>query len=457
MKKQPPGYGEAKLRMPQHSLEAESSVLGALLHDGDAWDHVGDLLVEEDFYQSEHRVIFSALGVMRMSGKPVDTITVFEHLEKNGNADAAGGLVYLGELSLFAPGAANARRYAEIVRERSILRKLARVGAEISAASFTADGRAIKEVLDEAEQKVMAIGQANGKTEDGFISLDTVVVGVLDRISELAEDPSKAVGMRTGFADLDRMTSGMQPGDLVIIGGRPSSGKTSLAINIAEHVALNEGLPVAVFSMEMGAGQLGVRMVGSIGRIDQTHLKTGQLSDDEWGRLTEAVEKLRNAKMDINETGGLSVAEVRSGARRMARKHGKLGLVVIDYLQLMSFQTSISSDNRAAAIGDVTKGLKALAKELACPVIVLSQLSRKVEERTDKRPMMSDLRDSGSVEADADTILLIYRDEYYNPNSKEPGIAEVIIGKQRNGPTGTVKLAFISACTKFESLATSYF
>lgn len=450
----PPGYGE--LRVPQHSLEGESSVLSGLLLDNAAWDQVGDLLLDTDFYRAEHKLIYAAIGTLLTANKQADVITVYEHLQKHGKAEDVGGLVYLNTLAQYVPSASNIRRYAEIVHERSILRRLAKAGNEIAAASFAADGKPVREVLDAAEQQVMSIGESNGRTEEGFKDLDSIVVSVIDRISALAEDPSLGLGLTTGFADLDRMTSGFGPGDLVIVGGRPGSGKTALAINIAEHAAITKRLPVAIFSMEMGAEQLGIRMIGSIGRIDQTHLRTGQLTDEEWGRLTEAVETLRDVPLEIDERGSQSVADVRSGARRLARKHGKLGLIVVDYIQLMAISASMSDENRATAVGEITRGLKSLAKEMKCPVIALSQLSRKVEERSDKRPIMSDLRDSGSIEADADTIMFIYRDSYYNKNTKEPGVAEVIIGKQRSGPTGTVKLAFIEACTKFENLTGSY-
>jgi replicative DNA helicase len=290
--------------------------------------------------------------------------------------------------------------------------------------------------------------------KEGFQDMGTLVVELMDRVQEMADNPNDITGVPTGFYDLDRMTSGLQAGDLIILAARPSMGKTSLAINIAEHVALNEELPVAVFSMEMGASQLAVRIVGSIGRIDQGHLRTGKLSDEEWPRLTEAIEKLRNIQLHIDETPGLTVSQLRANARRLARRcGGKLGLIVVDYLQLMSVSSGMSDENRATAVGEISRGLKMLAKELGCPVIALSQLSRGVEARTDKRPMMSDLRESGAIEQDADVIMFIYRDDYYNKDSKEPGVAEVIISKQRNGPTGTAKLAFLKPLTKFESLA----
>jgi len=351
------------------------------------------------------------------------------------------------------PSASNIRRYGEIVRERAILRKLVTASDEIATTAFSPKGRPVAQILDEAEQKIFHIGAEGSRMKQGFQSMNSLVVELLDRVEEMSQNPNDITGVPTGFHDFDRMTSGMQPGDLIVLAARPSMGKTALAINIAENVAVQEGLPVAVFSMEMGASQLAVRIVGSIGRIDQGHLRTGKLSDDEWPRLTEAIEKLRNVSLHIDETPGLTTSELRANARRLSRQCGKLGLIVVDYLQLMSGSSSDGSDNRATELGEISRGLKMLAKELQCPVIALSQLNRSVEQRTDKRPMMSDLRESGAIEQDADVIMFIYRDDYYNKDSKEPGVAEVIIGKQRNGPTGTIKLAFLKPITKFESLA----
>jgi replicative DNA helicase len=359
-------------------------------------------------------------------------------------------------LAQYVPSASNIRRYAEIVRERAILRKLVTASDEIATNAFNTQGRAVAQILDEAEQKIFNIGEEGSRMKQGFQAMPQLVVDLLDRVQEMADNQNDITGVPTGFVDFDRMTSGLQPGDLVVLAARPSMGKTALAINIAEHVALNEGLPVAVFSMEMGASQLAVRIVGSIGRVDQGHLRTGKLSDDEWPRLTEAIEKLRNVSLHIDETPGLTPSELRANARRLSRQCGKLGLIVVDYLQLMSGSNSSSGDNRATEIGEISRGLKMLAKELQCPVIALSQLNRSVEQRTDKRPMMSDLRESGAIEQDADVIMFIYRDDYYNKESKEPGVAEIIIGKQRNGPTGTIKLAFLKPLTKFESLASGY-
>ena len=444
----------AQLRIPPHSIEGESSVLGGLLLDNGAWDRVGDLLSHEDFYRHEHQLIYAAIGTLINASKPADIITVFERLQSLGKADEMGGLSYLNALAQYVPSAANVRRYAEIVRERSILRKLVTASDEIATAAFTTGGKPVSTILDEAEQKIFKIGEQGSRSQQQFQSMDTLVVDLLDRVTEMSENPNDVTGVPSGFIDLDRMTSGFQAGDLVILAARPSMGKTALAINIAEHVALHEGLPVAVFSMEMGASQLAVRIVGSIGRIDQSHLRTGSLTDEEWPRLTEAIEKLRNISLHIDETAGLTVSELRANARRLARQCGKLGLIVVDYLQLMSVSTSMNDENRATAVGEISRGLKMLAKELQCPVIALSQLSRGVESRTDKRPMMSDLRESGAIEQDADIIMFIYRDEYYTKEAcKEPGVAEVIISKQRNGPTGTVKLTFLNRITKFESMA----
>jgi replicative DNA helicase len=443
----------AQLRIPPHSIEAESSVLGGLLLDNLAWDGVSDLLHDGDFYRYEHRLVFAAMASLINASRPADVITVFEHLQSLGKAEEIGGLGYLNSLAQYVPSASNIRRYAEIVRERSVLRKLVTASDEISTSAFNPKGRPVANILDEAEQKIFNIGEEGARTKQGFQSMDTLVVDLLDRVQEMADNPNDVTGVPTGFYDLDRMTAGFQAGDMIVLAARPSMGKTALAINIAEHVALNEGLPVAVFSMEMGAAQLAVRIVGSIGRIDQGHLRTGKLTDEEWPRLTEAIEKLRTISLHIDESAGLTSSELRANARRLSRQCGKLGLIVVDYLQLMSGSGG-DGENRATELGEISRGLKMLARELQCPVIALSQLNRSVEQRPDKRPMMSDLRESGAIEQDADIIMFIYRDEYYTKDAcKEPGVAEVIIAKQRNGPTGVVKLAFLNNITKFESLA----
>jgi replicative DNA helicase len=443
----------ALLRLPPNSSEAEQSVLGALLLDNSAWERMADLVTDGDFYAYQHRLIFAAVGTLINASKPADVITVFDQLRSLGKAEEAGGIEYLNKLAQYVPSAANVRRYAEIVREKSILRKLITASDEIATNAFNPQGKEVPKLLDDAEQKIFQIAEDGSRMNQGFVGMEKLVVELLDRVEEMSANPNDITGVPSGFYDFDRMTSGMQAGDLIVLAARPSMGKTSLAINIAEHVALNEGLPVAVFSMEMGAAQLAVRVVGSIGRIDQSRLRTGKLQDEEWPRLTEAIEKLRNVSLHIDESPGLTPSELRARARRLARAQGKLGLIVVDYLQLMSGSSGGSDENRATELGEISRGLKMLAKELQCPVIALSQLNRSVETRTDKRPMMSDLRESGAIEQDADVIMFIYRDDYYNKDSKEPGVAEVIIAKQRNGPTGTLKLAFLKPLTKFESLA----
>jgi replicative DNA helicase len=449
-----PDEDVARLRIPPHSVEAEQSVLGGLLLDNGAWDRVGDLLSESDFYRFEHRLIYAATSALVNASKPADVITVFEQLQSLGKAEDCGGLVYLNALAQSVPSAANIRRYAEIVRERSVLRKLVAASDEIATSAFNPQGRAVAQILDEAEGKIFRIGEEGSRSRQGFQSMDQLVVQLIDRVNELHENGAEEVtGVRTGFYDLDRLTAGLQAGDLIVLAARPSMGKTALALNIGEHVAVKEGLPVVVFSMEMGASQLALRMVGSLGRIDQNHLRTGALRDDEWGRLSEAVEKLGKVSLYIDESGSLSPSELRARARRQARQCGQLGLIVVDYLQLMSGSDGTGDENRATVIGEISRSLKSLAKELKCPVIALSQLNRSVESRTDKRPMMSDLRESGAIEQDADVIMFIYRDEYYNKDSKEPGVAEIIIAKQRNGPTDTFKLTFLKPLTKFDNLA----
>lgn len=442
----------AQLRIPPHSIEGESSVLGGLLLDNTAWDRVSDVVQEGDFYRYEHKLVFAAIGTLVNSNRPADVITVFEQLQSQGHGEDVGGLVYLNSLAQYVPSAANIRRYAEIVRDRSILRKLVTASDDIATSAFNTQGRAVSDIVDQAEQKIFNIGEQGKRNSDGFQAMDTLVIKLLDRVQEMADNPNDVTGVPTGFYDLDRMTAGLQAGDLVVLAARPSMGKTALAINIAEHVALNEGLPVAVFSMEMGAAQLAVRIVGSIGRIDQSHLRTGKLTEEEWPRLTETIEKLRTISLHIDESAGLSAGDLRSSARRLSRSCGQLGLIVVDYLQLMSGTSD--GENRATELGEISRGLKMLARELKCPVLALSQLNRSVEQRPDKRPMMSDLRESGAIEQDADIIMFIYRDEYYTKEAcKEPGVAEIIIAKQRNGPTGTVKLAFLRNITKFENLA----
>ncbi len=443
----------AQLRVPPHSIEAEQSVLGGLLLDNESLDRITDLLTEADFYRSEHKLIYQQITRLLERGKPADVVTVSEAIEQAGLTDDTGGLAYLGELAANTPSAANIRRYAEIVRERAVLRHLVVAGDEIATDALNPLGRDAKELLDTAEQKVFAIAEMGARAQQGFVHINPLLTQVVERIQELhdRENPSEITGVPTGFTDLDRMTSGLQAGDLIIVAGRPSMGKTAFALNIAEYVAVDVGLPVAVFSMEMGGTQLAMRMLASIGRLDSHRVRTGRLTDDEWSRLTYALGKLHEAPMHIDETGGMNPTDLRGRARRLKRQVGKLGLIVIDYIQLMG--STRQNENRATEVSEISRSLKALARELEVPIIALSQLSRKVEERTDKRPMMSDLRESGAIEQDADVILMMYREDYYKPDTPDKGMAEVIIGKQRNGPTGTVSLAFLGEYTRFENLA----
>ena len=448
----------AAIRLPPHSLEAEQSVLGGLMLENSAWERIADLLGEHDFYRADHRAIWRQINALINENKPADVITVAEALDARNQLMDVGGLAYLSNLAQITPSAANIRRYAEIVRERAVLRKLAEVGAEIAESAYNTAGRGAGEILDAAEAKVFEIKEAGAKAQQGFQELQPLLVEVVNRIDELysRDNPSDVTGIPTGFADLDTKTSGLQPGDLVIVAGRPSMGKTAFSVNIAESVVLDTGLPVAVFSMEMAATQLVMRMLGSIGRLDQHKLRTGKIADDDWHKLTSAVGRLHEAPLFIDESPGLTAMEVRARSRRLARQNGgKLGLIVIDYLQLMSGSGG-GQENRATEISEISRSLKGLAKELHVPVIALSQLNRSLEQRPNKRPVMSDLRESGAIEQDADVILFIYRDEVYNPDSPDKGTAEIIIGKQRNGPIGTVRLTFLGEYTKFENYASAY-
>jgi len=444
----------AAIKLPPHSVEAEQSVLGGLMLENTAWDRVADLINEQDFYRADHRAIWRQINSLIAENKPADVITVAEALDSRNLLEDIGGLAYLASLAQNTPSAANIRRYAEIVRERAVLRYLAEVGAEIAESAYNPAGRSAGDILDAAEAKVFEIKEAGAKSSQGFQPLQPLLVEVVNRIDELydRDNPSDITGIATGFADLDSKTSGLQPGDLIVVAGRPSMGKTALSLNIAENVALDANLPVAVFSMEMGATQLVMRMLGSIGRLDQHKMRTGRIAEEDWHKLTTALGRLSEVPMFIDETPGLTAMEVRARARRLARQNdSKLGLIVIDYIQLMSGNGK--GENRATEISDISRSLKSLAKELHVPVIALSQLNRSLEQRPNKRPVMSDLRESGAIEQDADVILFIYRDEVYNQDSPDKGSAEIIIGKQRNGPIGTVRLTFLGEYTKFESWA----
>ena len=444
-----------QIKLPPHSVEAEQSVLGGLLLEASALDKIADLMTADDFYRHEHRLVYRQIVRLSELAKPVDVITVAEALEIAGELDKVGGLPYLGSLAQNVPSAANIRRYGEIVRERSIMRKLAEVGTDISSSAYNPTGRDAAQLLDEAESKVFEIAEAGSRGKQGFITMPPLLTQVVERIETLygRDNSSDVTGIATGFTDLDRMTSGLQPGDLVIVAGRPSMGKTAFSINIAENVALDSKLPVAIFSMEMGATQLAMRMLGSVGKLNQHDLRTGRLQDDDWGHLTHALGKLNDAPIHIDESAALTALEVRARSRRLHRQNGGLGLIVVDYIQLMSSNVGKASENRATEISEISRSLKSLAKELHVPVVALSQLNRSLEQRPNKRPVMSDLRESGAIEQDADLILFIYRDEVYNSDSADKGKAEIIIGKQRNGPIGKVELAFRGEYTRFDNLA----
>jgi len=439
------------LRIPPHSIEAEQSVLGGLMLDNAAYDRIADIVTPDDFYRYDHRLIFQTVQKLIAANRPADVITVHEALHSLGRTDEVGGIAYMNALAQNTPSAANIRRYAEIVRDRGVLRKLITVADEIAGDAFNPKGGEIKQMLDEAESKIFSIAEEGARGSKGFQEIQPILTQVVERIDELynRENPDDITGISTGFMDLDKMTSGLQPGDLIIVAGRPSMGKTTFSMNIGEYVAIESGLPVAVFSMEMGAAQLAMRMLSSVGRLDQTRLRNGRMTDEDWPRLTHAITKMNEAQLYIDETPALNSIELRARARRLSRQCGRLGLIVIDYLQLMSANSA--GENRATEISEISRNLKGLAKELNCPVIALSQLNRSLEQRTDRRPVMSDLRESGAIEQDADLIIFIYRDEVYDKDTKDRGTAEIIIGKQRNGPIGRVRLTFLGEYTKFEN------
>jgi replicative DNA helicase len=440
------------LKVPPHSIEAEQSVLGSLMLDNESWEKTADLLVEHDFYRRDHQLIFRAIADLFEQSQPVDVITLAEYHDKRGELDKVGELAYLGMLARNTPSSANIIAYASIVRERSILRQLIAVGTAISNVAFSPEGKSSEEMLDLAEGQVFEIAEKGAKRSGGFIQVKEVLSRVVDRIDTLFEQDSPITGLSTGFNDFDEQTSGMQPADLVIVAGRPSMGKTTFAMNLAEHAAIKSKVPVAVFSMEMPADALAMRMLSSLGQIDQHRLRTGRLNDDDWPRLTSAIALLNEAPLFIDDTPALTVTELRARARRLKREHG-LSMIVIDYIQLMQGSSRSSNENRATEISEISRSLKALAKELEVPVVALSQLNRSLEQRPNKRPIMSDLRESGAIEQDADLIVFIYRDEVYNEDSAEKGKAEIIISKQRNGPIGTVALTFQGKYTRFENFA----
>ncbi len=437
------------LKVPPNSIEAEQAVLGGLLIDTDSWDQIADVVSETDFYRHDHGRIFSAIkDLAEIKDHPHDVVTVSEWFENRKELDDVGGMLYIASLAKDTPTAANIKAYASIVRERSVMRQLIRIGTDISDSAYNPEGRESKELLEFAESSIFKIAEQGSREKNGFVGINDLLKTTVDKIEQLYEQDGSLTGLSTGFSDYDDMTSGLQPGELVIVAARPSMGKTTFAMNMAENVAIASGKAVAIFSMEMPGDSLVLRMMSSLGRIDQNKVRSGKLDDEDWPRLTSAIGLLSQAKIFIDDTGGLSPGEMRARARRLKREHD-IGLIVIDYLQLM--QIPGSKENRTGEISEISRSLKALAKELSVPVIALSQLNRSLEQRPDKRPIMSDLRESGAIEQDADVIVFIYRDEYYNEDSEYKGTAEIIIGKQRNGPTGKVRLTFLGQYTKFEN------
>jgi replicative DNA helicase len=439
---------ERRLKVPPNSVEAEQSLLGGLMQDSEAWDKVADLITAQDFYRKDHRLIFAAIADLAEDGHPSDVVTVSEYLENRGELVDGGGLEYLATLASETPGAANVRAYATILRERSTLRSLIHAGNEIAGSAYSTDGRTATELVDEAERLVFEIAEKGSRVRAGFRALKKILPATVDRIDLLHQKGGDITGIPSGFTEFDRLTAGLQPGDLVIIAGRPSMGKTTLAINIAENAAIGARVPTAIYSMEMPAEQLAFRMISSLGRVDQSHLRTGKFPDEDWSRINTAVQLMSDAPIFIDDSPGLSPTEVRARARRLKRE-SDLGLIVLDYLQLM--QVHGNTENRATEISEISRSLKALAKELSVPIIALSQLNRSVEQRTDKRPVMSDLRESGAIEQDADLIIFIYREEVYQPDTNRKGIADISIAKQRNGPIGDFPLTFVGRFTKFEN------
>lgn len=441
------------LKRPPHSIEAEQSIIGGLLLENQVWDTVSAKLCEADFYRTEHRVLFRAILDLANKSQPFDVVTLLDTLKSKNELDEAGGEAYLFELANNTPSVANVAAYADIVREKSVHRQLIAVATDIADTAYNPDGREVSDLLDIAETKVFAIAEQTA-SDGGPEAIKSILVRAVEKIDMLYHSGDAITGLATGLKDLDEMTSGLQPSDLIIIAGRPSMGKTTLAMNMAEHAAIKASKPVLVFSMEMPGDSLAMRMMSSLGRIDQHRIRTGKLDDDDWPRVTSAVHMLSEASLYIDDTPGLSPSEMRARARRLMKEHGQLGLIVVDYLQLMKVP-GFKADNRTGEISEISRSLKSLAKELSVPVIALSQLNRSLEQRHDKRPVMSDLRESGAIEQDADLICFIYRDEVYNEDSPDKGIAEVIVAKQRNGPIGKVRVAFLGKYTRFEDLAFS--
>ncbi len=445
---------EALEQQLPHSIEAEQAVLGGLMLSNSGFDAVASLISDKDFFASDHQLIFQTMGQLNAEQKPLDIITLSEALQNNRQLDQIGGSSYLVELSNNTPSSANINAYAQIVLERSIIRQLITAASDIVKKGYNPLGWDSNKLLAEAEKRLVAIIESR-PNQGGFLSVNELLKEVVERIDQLFNSDADITGLSTGFADLDEKTSGWQPSDLVIIAGRPSMGKTSFAMNMAEHAVLHQEKPVLVFSMEMPASQLIMRMMSSLGKIDQTKLRAGNLSEDDWPRLSSAASRLKDRPLFIDDTPGITPMELRNRIRQVTREHGQPGMVLVDYLQLMS--GSVATENRTNEISQISRELKNIAREFNCPVIALSQLSRNLENRPNKRPINSDLRESGAIEQDADVVVFIYRDEVYNEESPDKGVAEIIIGKQRNGPIGTCKLTFLGKYTRFENLARDYF
>ncbi|MEJ6078465.1 replicative DNA helicase [Vibrio sp. 1-Bac 57] len=433
-----------------HSFEAEQAVIGGLLLDNDTWSDVSERVVDRDFYTRAHRLIFSTIEKLSSNDIPVDIVTLSEKLEDTQELEGIGGIAYLAELLQNTPSAANINNYADIVRERAIVRELIGVANDIAEAGYDTEGRDSAELLDFAETKVFQIAEARNNQNEGPQAIKDILKETVAKIDDLCKNPRDGItGLSSGYNDLDQMTTGFQPGDLIIVAARPSMGKTTFAMNLAEHAALNADKPTIIFSLEMPSDQIMNRMLASLGRIDQGKIRTGQLDENDWASLSSTMSILLDrGKMFIDDSSGLTPTELRSRARRIARDHGGVSMIMVDYLQLMRVPSL--SENRTLEISEISRSLKALAKELRCPVIALSQLNRGLEQRADKRPINSDLRESGAIEQDADLIMFIYRDEVYHEDSEHKGIAEIIIGKQRNGPIGKVRLTFQGRYSRFD-------
>ncbi|ALE23408.1 TPA: replicative DNA helicase [Proteus mirabilis] len=441
------------LKLPPHSLEAEQSVLGGLMIDNERWDNVSERVTADDFYSRPHRTIFAQMQRLLELGKPIDLITLSEALEQNAELESVGGFAYLAELSKNTPSAANINAYADIVRERAVVRDMIKVANEIADAGFDPQGRTSEDLLDFAESRVFQIAETRANKDEGPKAIDAILEETVEKIEQLYQKPHDGVtGVSSGYQDLDKKTAGLQKSDLIIVAARPSMGKTTFAMNLCENAAMTEEKPVLIFSLEMPGNQIMMRMLASLSRVDQTRIRTGQLDDEDWARISSTMGiLLEKRNMYIDDSSGLTPTEVRSRARRIYREHGGLSLIMIDYLQLMRVPSL--SENRTLEIAEISRSLKALAKELQVPVVALSQLNRSLEQRADKRPVNSDLRESGSIEQDADLIMFIYRDEVYHENSDLKGVAEIIIGKQRNGPIGTVRLTFNGQWSRFDNYA----